>query len=458
MESVSDRPAPSDQEGVGRPVALAGSAFRFRLVLNLAMLAMLGLSWPLWVGETAFPRVPFVATIPAPPLWASWVCFGGLIAAMASAMVAMTWRRGTLGAVALLAVLVAGDQNRLQPWVYQYLVTATALALSSEPWGLRLSRWFLILLYLHSGLSKLDVTFTRELGPAFLQAGLRPFGLRPGDWPEVWRDGLAVAMPFGELLVALGLAWRVTRRLALGGAVGLHVGLLAILGPWGLGHSTIVLVWNVALLVEDLILFGPWAEGPREPLRDLGHSMPAVAWLIGLVGVLPFGERWGFWDTWPSFAVYASHNERTDILVHRDDRDFYPTSIRSHLQPLPGNHWFVLDLTGWSRSLRRVPVYPQGRVGNGVAEALARSYRTPHLLRVVHRGRAGRFTGHRERDVSVGLDEIRRSGRPLASQRSSRRREAAGSTLGVRHGSCDENRIFSDGSSEPEVIDVTATR
>lgn len=407
---VTEQPSPTEPETAGRAVALAGAASRFRFVLNLATLVMLGLSWPLWLGSEAFPRVPFVGNFPAMPGWVSWGLFGGLAIGLAVAMVGTAWRGALLACVGLLAALIAGDQNRLQPWVYQYLVTAMVLALADEGWGLRLARWFIVVMYWHSGFSKLDFTFAHELGPAFLQAGLGPFGLSPESWPSAWRTGLALALPCGEMIVAAGLAFRGTRRLALAGAVGLHLALLGVLGPWGLGHSTIVLVWNGALIIEDLILFGRKAEGPKLSWRELVASWPPMAWLMVAVAVLPFGERGGFWDTWPSFAVYASHNERTEILVHRDDRDFYPPAIRRHLIAVTGGPWFVLDLTGWSREVRGVPFYPQARVGNAIAEALARRYRTPHLLRVVHQGRADRFTGRREREVSVGLDAIRRWG------------------------------------------------
>ena len=97
------------------------------------------------------------------------------------------------------------------------------------------------------------------------------------------------------------------------GAVGLHAALIAILGPWGLGHSPIVLVWNAAMIVEVLILFGP--DVARAAVRWRTRLAPGVTAAFALAGVLPFGERWGWFDTWPSFALYASHAERVDVSV-----------------------------------------------------------------------------------------------------------------------------------------------
>lgn len=380
----------------------------FRLVLGLATLAMLGRSWALWVGVGDFPRVPFVGAWPSPPRGVSWAVYATLLATVASAAFGLAPRASLLASVGLMGGLVLGDQNRLQPWAYQYLLTALALATASEAWALGLARLFVIALYLHSGLSKLDASFARELGPTFLRAGLAPLGLDPSGWPPPWRTGLALAMPTGELLVALALAFPATRRLGLAGAVALHVALIGVLGPWGLDHSEIVLIWNAALIAEGLVLFGGRRAGPAFTWREARATRPAVAWLFVLAAAMPFAERRGWWDTWPSFALYASHDERADVVVHRDDREFLPPSIRRHFRPAPGGPWLVLDPTAWSRAERGVPAYPQGRVGFAVGEALASRYRMPHLLRVVHRGRAERFSGRREIDVYVGLDEIRR--------------------------------------------------
>ena len=60
--------------------------------------------------------------------------------------------------------------------------------------------------------------------------------------------------------------------------------------------------------------------------------------------------------------------------------------------------------------MRGVPVYPQARACNGLAEALAARYGDPRLIRVVQWGRADRWTGRRTQVALLGLEEIRRQG------------------------------------------------
>ena len=73
--------------------------------------------------------------------------------------------------------------------------------------GLRYARWWFVALYLHSGLSKLDVSFCDELGLVFLRHGRRAVRLRSRRrWPEEWRIAAILAMPVWEIAVAVALA------------------------------------------------------------------------------------------------------------------------------------------------------------------------------------------------------------------------------------------------------------
>jgi uncharacterized membrane protein YphA (DoxX/SURF4 family) len=378
----------------------------FRASLGGATLAMLALSSPLWVRPGGhFPRVPFLPGLPEPP-WLRGVLFAVLVG---SIVLGVARRRALLVGLPALAYLIAGDQHRFQPWAYQYALMATALGTLPKARALGLCRALLVALYLHSGLSKLDSTFPREVGPAFLVQLGSPMGIDPMAWPGPVRTAVALAMPLAELLVGLGLAFRRSRPFALVGAVLMHLTLITILGPWGLDHSTIVVAWNASLIVEGMILFA--RTGPGRVVSPLG-PLPArgvpVVFLFALAAVLPLLERRGGWDSWPSFALYASHAERVYVYLHEDSLNEVPEPIRRHLRPgRIGDPWHRLDLTSWSRAERGTPPYPQARAAVGVAEALAGRVSSPRGVRVVSWGRASRFSGLRSRAEATGPEAIR---------------------------------------------------
>ncbi len=378
----------------------------FRGVLGISTLLMLMLSVPLWIrGGVLFPRVPFVALLPE-PAWSRVLLFTLVVIGILGGIL---YRQLGLIAVVGLGLLVLGDQHRFQPWAYQFGLMALVLAALRPEAGLSCCRVLLVVLYCHSGLSKLDTSFGREIGLTFLTELTAPIGLDPLQWPPLLRTAVVLLMPLGELAIGIGLISQRTRQVAILGAIVMHMTLIAILGPWGLNHSTIVLLWNASLIVEVVVLFA----ATKSSLSFLQHNdtrprnLPVLI-VVAFVSVMPFSERSGYWDTWPSFALYASHPGRVFVLIHEGDRERLPDSVQPHLQPLAlGDPWQQLDLTEWSRSERGTPAYPQARASVGVAEAITQRFETTFPLRLIIWGPADRFTGRRSRLEFTGFRQIR---------------------------------------------------
>lgn len=381
-----------------------------RRIAGLATLVMLGLSWPLWIDGGAIPRVPFarglLGTALSPEF--SWGLFGALLVSVALTALGRVWRAWFALSAGLLVVLIARDQHRFQPWAYQYLMTCLLLAAMPGGSGLRFARWWFAAIYLHSGLSKLDAAFCAELGPVFLGVFLRPFGVDPRSWAALPRDLAVLALPAGEIVVASLLLVPGSRRVGRAGALVLHGLLLAILGPAGLGHSTILLVWNVAMMSEVWVAFGPGldvsptVERPGWP----GRLVRCVFW-AGLI--LPLGERVGLLDPWPSHALYASHVGRVTILLDGG----FPEDVSRHCRPVESiaeDGWRRLDVTDWSRAARGTPPYPGGRASLGLAEGLAVRYGDVGRVRVILFGPASPWAGVRTREEATGLGPIRALG------------------------------------------------
>ena len=379
---------------------------RYQAVLAAATLGMVVLSWPLWVGDDLFPRVPFIPGWPVVGPTLSWVL--GVMLVGSLGLVA-TGRGGRWAAAVNLAVatfLILGDQNRLQPWMQQYLAVGLGLICCGRERALDLARWYVVVLYAASGLSKLDAAFVDELGRTFVTTIGHLVGLAPEGWTPLTRTGAILAMPVGELVVAAALTVARFRPWGLAGSVIQHLATIAILGPWALDHSAIVLVWNGAVLLENCILFG-LPQG-KVTARPAGRLL-AGALVVALVGL----ERWGWVDSWPGHALYASHAERALLRWPAADADYLPPSIRRWLGPADEEGFRRLDLTGWSRAERGVPVYPQNRVACGVAEALVERYASSAgpSARLILWGRAGvGRLPQRDRVECINLPSLRRRG------------------------------------------------
>jgi hypothetical protein len=297
--------------------------------------------------------------------------------------------------------------------MYQFLLMGFVIAACSSGRARGLCRLFVIAMYLHSGLSKLDWEFLHNGGPSFLAYGAKALGITlRWPWSAASLQGIVALMPCWEIGVAVALAFR-ARRLGVFAACMLHVMLLAILGPRGMNHSLNVLIWNATFLLEIPLLFAaaPIDSVAARPRGRLERVCDGAATTVMIAAaILPLGERAGYWDTWPSFGLYASSNERSYVNVSAA-ADF-PHPVRPASQHQSRDVLTHVDLREWSLRERRVPLYPSARALNGVAEALAARYpdRGPAPSHVLHEGRADRRTGDRARTVLEGLDAIRRHG------------------------------------------------
>jgi len=378
----------------------------FRRLIVGVTLSMVGLSWPLWVDGGGFPRAPFVADWPRPSRAMAWALFTLLLVSTGAVVLSRGGRLAWAASLLSFTWAILGDQNRLQPWVQQYLAIALAVVLTGRRGFMDLARWYVVVLYAASGLSKLDSAFVDELGVTFLATMGRLGGFSPESWSPGLRTGATLAMPLGEVLVAVALAVPRTRIWGLAGSVIQHVATMLVLAPWGLNHSAIVLVWNGAVLLENLILFGP----PRTEWTPRGGaSLGAGLLVVALVGA----ERWGWVDSWPGHALYASHAERSAISWPESEATALPPSIRQWLGPPDDDGLCRLDLTAWSRAGRGVPIYPQNRVTCGVAEALVDRFAPPKgaPVRVIFWGRSGiARTSVRDRSECISLRSLRRRG------------------------------------------------
>lgn len=338
--------------------------------------------------------------------------------------------------------LIALNQHRLQPWHYQLLIFAGLFLVRDGRQQLGRMRWVVISVYFYSALSKIDFLFAHSVGAELTSQLL---GFLPGDWqlrpPQIYY--VAGLMPVAELILAAGLLFQRTRWAAAIGVIGLHLSLIAALGPWGLDHSLGVLFWNLHFIGLVCLLFvgreiraeqtaadtmeSEMRAGEKTRTRPSKSSAGGGSWATWLVVpflALPLLERWGYWDHWLSWAVYAPHSSRVDVRVATTAVDRLPLDLQrlvnAQIQTPPAPQemtgesaaedlfglWVDLPIDQWSLSSLGVPIYPQARFQLGVARYLATGLDSEFEIRVSVRGVASRFSGHRQSENAEGKTQI----------------------------------------------------
>ncbi|MFM1801958.1 MAG: hypothetical protein RJA81_1310 [Planctomycetota bacterium] len=380
------------------------SALWHRRILSFFTLIMMGVSWPLWLQGT---DVPHFAVVSHPVLqqispFLLVVCVSGLLLSL----------HRHLGRIGCSLIVISGlglillDQQRIQAWFYQTLVLSLIYALLPDANALGFCRFFAVILYGHSALSKFDHSFAETMGPYLISPVLK---ILPEELGPNTLFRLVFGLPVGELIATLILAlgWF---RIGCAAIVFMHSSLILVLGPWALDHSANVLLWNVSMAIQAIILFGLTTpiKTPETSIQksEPPDTMPSpiglgiVQLVLMAVAILPFFERAGLWDPWPSFALYAGHVEQLRIEFPVADGSSIPSEFQPYVNGTSGS--YVLDLTAWSRMTLGSPPYPAARIHRNLARYIAGRCPADLPMTAIMLGKAHWRTGRRDQRVLSG--------------------------------------------------------
>ncbi|QDV23541.1 hypothetical protein [Aureliella helgolandensis] len=451
------------------PTELAAQPFSLRCNQNLCRwtatcLLALGLaSHALWLPSTgwsiassadSYPQIPMLEVLCGVPALLDSLLTACLVVSLLGLLFGPAAQVQRWSAASCLAAmtLVALDQQRLQPWFYQWILFTAVWTLGGyRQAGLKLMQALVISIYLFSALGKIDYEFLHTVGLNFVRAPLSVLGISTEDWPLGSQLMLVGVLPVAELLLAIGLCIPATRRIAALVACLFHILLMLLFSPLILGHSLGVLLWNAQFAGQAILLFYlPGRHGPLVqrglPSQDTapstpqssgaslpqtkslsgpvrGDRVPMWAWaarlIVGAAICLPLLERWGYWDHWPSWALYAPHSSRVEVYVAKTAWDRLPAQVVP-ATPLDSEAedddyyetlWVRVATDRWCLAATRTPIYPQSRVGLGVARYLAETLDSEFEIRVNVKSVANRWNGKRDVSSLEGRRQIENFGK-----------------------------------------------
>ena len=360
-------------------------------------------SWRLWLPSQScpFPMIPMFGWLCEVPLVVDYA----LLVAMLACSFVGVWRwRAESGQRILWATLlllciamVCLNQHRLQAWFYHGLLFSLTFLIADPRSQLRWLQAIVISIYAYSALGKFDYQFLHTVGQDFLNLVMSWFGLSTSQWAVQDRMLAASLMPISELLIAGLLCWHRSRRAAGSLACLFHVA-LAMLMLVELGHSWGVVLWNLQFAVQSILLFVMPSRlvqpGHVKKIDTLNLSLAAHALLLVAI-LMPVFERTGWWDHWPSWALYSPHSSRAEILIAAHAKNDLPETLQPLLIYDDSVQTIYVPLSQWSLQTLGVPIYPQARFQLGVALFLRNQAGKLQAMQVELRSAADRFTGER---------------------------------------------------------------
>jgi hypothetical protein len=339
-----------------------------RLITLAGILSSVLLSLNLWAGQRWFPKAPLfdeLTGLIAPYDYAN-------LAVLVILLVISFVSQSRIPLVLLILFnlyLCVDDQNRLQPWFYNYtLILAVLLFFRNrvdEPNNFTTVfitlQILMALIYIFSGLQKfnsffVDDTFKWLISPLESVFSGRQMAL-------FYKLGKAV--PYIELFIGVGLLIKPARYIVLPLVISMHVFILLMLGPTGNAYNYVVWPWNIVMILLNLLLF---ANVKQERFYDIsilfkGLSFYLVITLMLIFPIFSFNNKY---DSYLSSSLYSANTNNCKLILSDKAYEQLPYYIRNFVTK--DADYNILFIKHWALNELGTPCVPEYRIFKKVQE------------------------------------------------------------------------------------------
>jgi len=346
----------------------------------LAAFTTMLFSFKLWIHTRVFPNIPISPQLPDLAYPFDYLLFGLALMCLVFLFFQRKrkWMLGFLGLALLLCML---DQMRWQPWFYLYLLLFGLLLIvhgersnkKREAIVFTVAALICSMMYFWSGVHKLQPSFAKFVYPYLVET----FGMEI-DKGKMVHTVLAYGMALSELGIGLALFWKPSRNYAIVAALGMHLFILVVLGPFGRSENLIIVPWNLAMMALVVAVFYKNDLISLQSMRLPSTLEPNVArWgIVLLVVVMPFFSYFGKWDYYLSNTLYAGKTSRLIMVMPAEYQEELPPSVKEHVKPVSNTPLFVyINTDVWALKELNVPVYPEARVQYEIARFYCNYFR-----------------------------------------------------------------------------------
>jgi len=345
----------------------AVSKYDPKLVVKLVALTWLItklICYKLWLTDRLFPLIPVHSSLADLPASVHITLF---IISLGSLLLLLLFPNRKLVVLLLAAELLSCmlDQDRWQPWEYQFMFMMAAFAFIKDEKETRFS-WQLILagIYFFSGVSKFNSAFIHDVWQNLILH----------RWLGIYHTNVLIlrtgyALPLIEMAAGIFLLINRTRRLAIPALVLMHLLILVMLGPAGLNMNAVVWPWNVLMPVLLYVLFF------REAFQySYFFSLKLFAWIVFVCWwILPWFQQAGYWDKYLSSVLYSGGVDQLYICTGNElAKKEMAEYMDKEFKVIPCSP--VLSVYKWGNKEMHTVPYPEKRVYNAIMKAWKKKY------------------------------------------------------------------------------------
>jgi hypothetical protein len=189
-------------------------------------------------------------------------------------------------------------------------------------------------------------------------------------------SGFGYLIPPIEILVAVGLLFRPTRKAAVTGAIVMHIVILLLIGPAkGYASNIVVWPWNIAMSGMVWALFSnppnriTFVFLKQAQLKQVGLGLCTLLYLCPLLFYA------GKWDRYLSFNLYSGRQKQMLVKIEAEALDSTPLEWRPYIvdTDAPDGHK-ILSISKWSNGELKVPLISEWRILRNMSQHICKQH------------------------------------------------------------------------------------
>lgn len=324
-----------------------------RIAAIAGMLILMMYAPKLWLTAKDFPVIPLFDWLPIPTgfldyfFW--WFFF-------ISQCLYIFYNKRWLGWTVLLLYLYLAfvDQNRLQPYFYQSMLTILAIVIFPKKADAKKILYTVILIffatYFWSGIQKLNSAFYVQ----WLSALEKHFSFLPQWFLEIF----TYMVPWLEASMGILLLFNKTRKFSIAFILGMHAIITFLLFYLGYGYN--VVPWNLQNMFSVIVLFfGLKTVRFSDLFIKLFDKQRALILLFTIA--LPLANnQFGIYDKLLSFHFFTADLNYYNVVIGEELEDQLPEHIQQFYRYHEGQTY--IQMNEWAQSDNKVLFYPEERI------------------------------------------------------------------------------------------------
>ncbi|MGZ4049424.1 MAG: hypothetical protein ACXVNN_08670, partial [Bacteroidia bacterium] len=331
-------------------------------VTAIACLASMLLCYKLWLNERPFPLSPVFDFLPTFHHPVDFILLGLVSTLLILISIFRNPQKYIIAFLFLALTLALFDQNRWQPWFYQYVLMFFVVSffnfrcddIKHQNAIVTIFKLMIGAVYFWSGLQKLNPNFLTDTFPWLMEPITDHMKANSIDHFKL----LGHLFPLIETGAGIGLFIKPIQKISSGLIIFMHLFILFVVGPFGHNYNPVVWPWNIAMMFFVLILFYKKESFNPEFIRSMFryHSLKVVTILFVM---MPLFNFFNLWDSYLSNNLYSGNTANGIIYVSDNVKAKLPEEIKQYAIGQMNQNQITIKY--WCMQELGVPAYPEKR-------------------------------------------------------------------------------------------------